>query len=331
MIDTGTLTQQLEAYLGEKWGESVSVSDLKRFHGGAGRETFRFDAKRSRKTESLVLRRDPPKSIIETEREPEYNALEMFAGTEVPVPEPLFLETGDAAFGAPGFIMREVPDGEAGGGFSADPFGEARAAIGRDFFGALGRIHAADPAPLGLDSVTPEERVRHWQEVIAEDALQPEPLAAAAARWLLKNAPPPEERPAVVHGDYRRGNFLVRDGRLVAILDWEMVHVGDPLEDLAWAVDPLFAGDSGLAGTMLPEADAIAIWEEKSGRQFDADRFAWWRLFAAYMGLAIWISSAAEAASGRSTDPVIAWAGLIPYRLHSLSMATMLKEIGPCR
>ena len=325
------LPEKLAAYLTEKWQRPVRVEGMRRFHGGAGRETYRFDALSGEQLsgehrDGLVLRRDPPKSIIETERAPEYRALELFHGTDVPVPEPLFLEEGDRAFGSPGFIMREIEGAEAAGLFEENPFGEARERIGEEFFGILGRIHMADPDALGLQPVSAAERVRHWQAVIEEDAVQPEPVAAAAARWLLANLPPAPQRQAVVHGDYRRGNFLTKEGRVAAILDWEMVHVGDPLEDLAWACDPLWAGGSDLAAGTLPEQDAVSRWEEASGLSCEARAFAWWRMFAAYMGLAIWISSAAEAANLRSLDPVVAWAGLVPYRQHNLALATMLRD-----
>ncbi len=320
------IAERLAAYFSRKWAAPVQISGLKRFHGGAGRETYRFDAASGDRSEALVLRRDPPKSIIETDRLPEYRAIQMFYGTTVPVPEPLFLEEDADAFGAPGFIMREIPDCDAGGLFDADPFGEARAQIGQDFFGALGAIHSADPAPLRLPVSSAGDRVRHWADVIAEDAVQPEPVAAAARRWLLANPPPKPARSCVVHGDYRRGNFLTRDGRVAAILDWEMVHVGDPLEDLAWACDPLWSLGSDHVAATVPLDSAIRIWEQASGLTCDPAAFRWWRMFAQYMGLAIWISAAAEIASGRSVDPVVAWAGLHPYREHNAGLARALRE-----
>ena len=279
------------------------------------------------RSHGLVFRKDPPKSIIETERGPEFRALQMFHPADgVPVPEALFLEEGGDAFGAPAFIMREIAGGEVHSGFDADPFGEAREQIGHDFFSALGKIAAADPGPLGLPPVSPADRVRHWQAVVEDDATGPEPVARIAADWLIENAPAPEPEPAVVHGDYRRGNFLVKGGRITAILDWEMVHVGDPLEDLAWACDDLWvSGGPNVAGT-VPETEAIRIWEEASGRKVDAARYRWWKVFAQYMGLAIWISSEAEVVSGRSTQIPVIWAAIYPYRWHNHALAVSLRK-----
>lgn len=315
----------LEACLTEKWGRPVAVSGLRRFHGGAARETYRFDAD----GEALVLRRDPPSSLIETDRRIEYAAIRSFHGTAVPVPEPLFIETGDA-LGSPGFVMREVPDVRAAGLLEADPYGEARAEVGRDLFDTLGRIHAhADPV---LSDMLPTQaaaaRLDHWAATVDSDALGPEPIVRAGIRWLRRDPPPPAQRLAVVHGDYRSGNVLVDAGnRIRAIVDWEMVHLGDPLEDLAWACDPLWAHGTDRPAATLPLADCIAAWEAASGLRCDPAAFRWWRVFAQVMGLAIWISAGREVASGRNGDPVNIFAALYPYRFHNRSLARALREL----
>ena len=64
--------------------------------------------------------------------------------------------------------------------------------------------------------------------MIDEDELTPQPIARAAIRWLRRSPPPHPRRLSVVHGDYRTGNFLFdAEGRIRAILDWEMCHLGD--------------------------------------------------------------------------------------------------------
>ncbi|MGB7406644.1 MAG: phosphotransferase family protein [Pacificimonas sp.] len=326
MIDLDDIRWRLRRYLGERWNTAVDVSGLKQFHGGAGRETFRFDATANGDTCGLVLRRDPAKSIIETDRRVEYDMLALVHGSNVPVPEPLFLEESAEAFGAPGFIMREVPDADAGDP-GPDPFGDAREPLGEAFFKNLGELHRIDPAPLDIPASVPADRIDHWAAVIAEDKQDPEPVASAAERWLRANVPPPSARTTIVHGDYRRGNFLRRGHEIAAILDWEMAHVGDPLEDLAWATDPLWAFGADMPGSLISEPKAIAIWEAASGLTCDPVAYRWWRMFAQYMGLAIWISSAAEVASGRTGDPTIAFAAMYPYRFHQAALARSLRDM----
>ena len=323
----------LARFLTERWGEPVSISGLKRFHGGSARQTYRFDARTdSGRHEALVLRRDPPSSLIETDRLAEYRALACFAGSAVPVPEPVFCDAGPASFGAPAFLMREVAGGAAAGLLQPEPYGAHAAAIGAQLFAALGHIHAADPARAGLPAMQPADaapaRLAHWRAAFEADAFRPEPLLDAGFAWLAANLPPPPARISIVHGDYRSGNFLHDDaGRLLAVLDWEMVHAGDAHEDLAWACDPLWSHFSGRPAATLPLAQAIAVWEAASGLALHQQSWRWWRLFAQVQGLVIWISAAREVLDGRSHDPVLMFAGTIPYRFHCLTLARSLETL----
>ncbi|MBD3649044.1 MAG: phosphotransferase family protein, partial [Pseudomonadales bacterium] len=153
----------------------------------------------------------------------------------------------------------------------------------------------------------------YWEKVIDDDEIHPQPVARAAIRWLKANMPPPAQKLAVVHGDFRSGNFLYDgQGDIKGILDWEMCHLGDPLEDLAWSLDPLWNwGQPDLAGRLLPVDDAIAIWEEASGLKVDRQVFQWWRIFASIKGLAIWVSSSEDFHNGESKETILAMAGWV--------------------
>lgn len=322
--------EQLAAFLGNKWAEPVSIAGLKRFHGGSARQTYRFDAiGASGRREALVLRRDPPSSLIETERLDEFRALQAFHGGPVPVPEPLWCEA--EAFGSPGFLMREVAGGVAAGLMTPEPYGEDAGALGEALFTALGHIHRTPPEAAGLAPIPAGDaaraRLRHWRQAFEADRFRPEPIVDAGFRWLERTAVPAAQRVSVVHSDFRSGNFLHAGPQLLAVLDWEMVHAGDPLEDLAWVCDALWSHGSGKPGALLPKADAIAIWERASGLVCDPEAFRWWQVFAQVMGAVIWISSAREVVDGRSHDPVHAFAGLIPYRFHMVTLARTLEAL----
>jgi aminoglycoside phosphotransferase (APT) family kinase protein len=116
-------------------------------------------------------------------------------------------------------------------------------------------------------------------------------------------------------------------GQLLAVLDWEMAHIGDPLEDLAWMLDPLWAhGDASRPGGLLPRAEAIALWERASGLKVDQDALRWWSLFAALKGMAIWISSAKAYREGGGVDPVLGFSGWYTARRHDVILADLLGE-----
>jgi aminoglycoside phosphotransferase (APT) family kinase protein len=329
------LSARLQTYLRRKLeAPDLAVADLARIPGGASRETYRFRARYNGRERGLILRRDPPASLIETERTTEYRAYEAFHGLGLPVPEPIALELDAAPLERPFFIMEEIENCQTGSIMSPDPFGSLREKVGQQFFTVMGRIAAADPRDIGLSDFEGEtdihdvamHEVARWEKVVDEDEREPQPIVRAALRWLKRNPPPPAQKISVVHGDYRTGNFLIDDaGTIRAILDWEMSHLGDPLEDLGWAIDPLWsAGNVALPGGMLPRDEAIRIWEKASGLKADPKALYWWEIFASLKGAAIWISAAREYAEGRNTDPINAFSGWYCLAFHNKVLADRL-------
>ena len=338
------LADKLAAYLRVKLAApDLTVHDLARIPGGASRETYRFRARHvaggKQLDRGLILRRDPTASLIETERTTEYRAYDAFYRLGLPVPEPIALELGSTALERPFFIMAEVENCTTGGIMNPEPYGAHRQKVGEQFYTVMGRIAVADPRAIGLGdfegarnvSDAAMHEVARWEKVIDEDEREPQPIVRAALRWLKRNPPPPAQKLSVVHGDYRTGNFLIDDaGRIRAILDWEMSHLGDPLEDLGWAIDPLWAGaDPARPGGMIPRAEAIRIWETASGLKADPKALQWWEIFASLKGAAIWISAALEYADGRNIDPINAFSGWYCLSVHNKVLSERLAaEVG---
>lgn len=335
------LCKRLGAYLADRLAApDLRVCDLARIHGGASRETYRFRAVYSRDGKPaerrLILRRDPPASLIDTERALEFRAYEAFHRLGIPVPAPVALEEGSEALDRPFFIMEEIAGAQAASILAAEPYGAHAEKIGRQFWTILGRIARADAAATGIGEIEPapkpdacwQREVARWERVIDQDEREPQPIARAAIRWLKRNPPPPAARISVVHGDYRTGNFLFdQTGTIRAVLDWEMVHLGDALEDLAWALDPLWAhGNPERPAGMLARDAALRLWEEASGLKADPEALGWWEIFASLKGLAIWISAAREYADGRNTDPVNAFSGWYCRAFHDKVLAGRLGE-----
>jgi aminoglycoside phosphotransferase (APT) family kinase protein len=336
---TASLAERLGAYLSRAWGEPVAVEQLARISGGASRETYRFDAVLASGRRPLILRRDPPGSLIETDRRSEFLALKSFHGAGVAAPEPLVLELDGAELERPFFIMARVDGGATASPFQPDAYAPHAAKLGEDFFSTLGRIAAAETASLPIAEVfeTPaldacwRRELDYWSGVIEADELHPQPIVRAAIRRLYRNPPPPAQKVCVVHGDYRSGNFLHDgEGRVLAILDWEMAHLGDPLEDLGWAMDPLWRhNETHRVAGMLPKAEAIAVWERASGLKVDPAAFAWWELFASVKGQAIWTSSAKEYRDGGYMEPILGFSGWLTARRHDEILAAKLAEMAP--
>ena len=331
-----SLQAQLEAYLTRTGGGPVAVEALTHIPGGASRETYGFDAVAADGSRrGLILRRDPVGSLIDTDREVEFLAYRSFHG-RVPVPEPVALEPEGAELERPFFLMQRIDGGLAASPVGADPYGAHAAALGDAFFTALGVIAAAAPEALPIAAALPRPEpdaawraaLDEWSGVIDRDERHPQPIVRAAIRRLYANPPPPAQRIVVVHGDYRSGNFLHDGrGRLLALLDWEMAHLGDPLEDLAWACDPLWghADPTRVAG-LLPLDEALAAWRAASGLEVDPRAFAWWRLFNAVKGQAIWTTSGRRYVEAGCADLVLGFSGCFTMRAHDVILSEMLER-----
>jgi len=322
------LSRNLEVYLRQRWShlEKLAVADIQQIPGGASRETYRvslrFEEKGVAHSRGIIFRRDPVSSLIDTERALEYRTYAAVYGSTVPVPEPLVLEESPGALERPFSIMAEIPGCQSAlTHFDTDAYRGLRRQIGEEKWSILGRLAAMDVHTLGVDRFMSAPRPQdcalreldYWAQVIATDALHPQPIAAATIRWLRRHRPPPAQKLALVHGDFRSGNFLFDpQGHIRGVLDWEMAHIGAPLEDLAWSLDPLWCWpEKHLAGGLLPRADAIAIWERASGLRVDPQAFRWWQIFASLKGLAIWISSTQDFAEGTTKEPILAMAGWV--------------------
>ncbi len=332
-----SLRAALEAYLGGVSGRRVHVENLARIHGGASRETYSFDAVEDGARRGLILRRDPPGSLIDTDRRTEYLAYATFHPLGAPTPEPVRLEVSAEPLGRPFFIMSRIDGGVAASPFETAPYAPHEEAIGAAFFSELGRIAAVDPLTTPLSEVCaapPLDRcwaheLARWEAEIDKDELHPLPIARAAIRRLRRAPPPPAQKLSVVHGDYRSGNFLHDGaGRILAILDWEMTHFGDPLEDLGWALDPLWRHfDAGRVAGLISREAAIAHWSRASGLCVDPAALSWWELFASLKGLAIWISASREYRDGGGLDPVLGFTGLYCTRRQEMILAENLERL----
>ena len=320
--------QAFAAFVADKLPDAreIEVSAVGRIHGGASRETYRlrlaYEQGAERVDRGLILRKDPPASLIETDRGTEFAAYLAFHGTKVPVPEALWLENDPSWLGSPFFVMQEVAGFEASPQLiTMPPYSDHAAKIADQKWRLLGEIAKANPVELGLDRsfelVEPakcaERELAYWAAKLDRDAERPQPIVQAVIRRLRRSPPPPPPELGVVHGDYRTGNFLYdTEGNIQAILDWEMAHLGDPLEDLAWSLNRIFNwGRDERSGGLVPRETAIAIWERSAGRTADPEALLWWELFSAVKGQAIWLAAGKEFIAGNNRDPILAMPGLI--------------------
>ena len=296
--DPGNHAAGLAAYLERAWGGPVALAGFARMPGGNARTTWRCDAEHGGARYGLVYRLASGGGLNLTEFRHEYDALRLAHRLGHPVPRLWAVEQDPRWLGA-GFAVMEELSGlrTVVSGFALDPAERER--LGRSMWTVLGRMAArpvggtAVPASLRSAGAPAAEQLAAWTADYLASELHPDPVAHAAIRWLGSHLPPPPRHPVLVHGDFRIGNLLFDgDGRVQAAVDWEMAHVGDPLEDLAWSLDPRQdANRPDLACGLLPHAEAVRVWQEASGLDIDTGVMHWWQVFVALRGLTIWSRS----------------------------------------
>ena len=255
-------------------GITGDVSGLQRLSGGANMQSWLFSCG----GEAFVLRRTPSSDLLEirtVDLAGEAALIRHATKGGVIAPEVIAELRPEDGIGI-GFVMRAI----AG---TADPkvvlAGDPGAMI-TDIAGALARIHALDVSALGflpqLDAGEGVEKFVAQFESFGGDR----PIIALGLQWLRAHLPPPTP-PRLVHGDMRIGNLMAEDGRLTGVLDWELAHLGDPHEDLAYGCMTVwrFGKIDRPAFGFCDLEPYFAAYEAAGGEKVDRARFRFWLIY----------------------------------------------------
>tara|TARA_R100000005_G_scaffold38740_3_gene18121 strand:- start:1173 stop:2594 length:1422 start_codon:yes stop_codon:yes gene_type:complete len=287
---SGAFQADLETVLKRQIGGFKRLKAAERLSGGASQETYRLTLETESGVETLALRRAPP-GVGENDTGPglamEAELFRVARSVGVPGPEIHYVLEVEDGLGA-GFLMEWI-DGETLGAKIArsEDFAEIRPRLAYQCGQILARIHGMDVSACGLDRhltrLTPEAYIHQtWDNYKKLDAA--EPMIDYTARWLLENLPP-ELAPQLVHNDFRNGNLIVSKTQgVVAVLDWEIAHIGDPMRDLGWICTGSWQfGQNDLpAGGFGRREDLFAGYEAESGRKIDPDHVRFWEVFGSF-------------------------------------------------
>jgi aminoglycoside phosphotransferase (APT) family kinase protein len=283
------------------------VADVTRLSAGATQEIWRFTLTRDAEATPLILRRAPGGlRVSETAvgLETEARLIEAAGAAGVPVPPVRWVLTPEDGLGH-GFIMGFV-EGETLGGRIAksEALAPARPLLARQCGEILARIHTIDPSAFPtLRRVSPAEQIAQYRDAHCA-AGWPRPVFEIAFRWLDDHAPPPPRSPRLVHGDFRNGNLMIGPDGVRAVLDWEIAHVADPMEDLGWiCVNAWRFGvlDKPVGGFGERE-DLWAGYEAAGGEPVNRAHAKFWEVF----GSLRWgVMCAGMAAAFRTVDPSV--------------------------
>ena len=262
-------SDDLAAALAEVLSANV-VTDVVRLTGGASRDTFRFVAD----GRPLILQRQRSGDVRDMGIEALVVRAVGVAGA--PVAHLLASSSDPSALGSAFMIMTAV-EGEsiARKILRDEQFAHAREVLPAQLGAALAQVHAVRTD--GLTALPMLDQVNQYREVL-DQLGQPHPTFELALKWLEANRPP-WRPPALVHGDFRMGNLIVGEEGLRAVLDWELAHLGDPLEDLGWLCVKAWRFGSELpVGGVGEYHQLFAAYTAAGGGEVDADVVRWWEV-----------------------------------------------------
>jgi aminoglycoside phosphotransferase (APT) family kinase protein len=274
--EASTLSNEMLAWVEDVLGATITSVD--RRPGGGRREAWFVDVRYADgATRELFLRydrADPSATGDPFTLSREAAFFSAMAGSAVPAPHIYAVHPKEQA------ILAERVAGETW--FSRLKDRDERVTVATDFIRILAALHDLDPTELRLDEgeklgdlpghVAVE--IDRWETFYRTSEATPDPLIEVGFAWLKANVPTARGPVVIVHGDAGPGNFLYSDGRVSAVLDWELAHLGDPHDDLAWV---------SVRAVQEPFTDLVDRFDDYarfSGRPVDISRVRYYRVFA---------------------------------------------------
>lgn len=326
--------------------DDVELSEFRRHAEGFSWQTYTMlarwtDAAGTRHQQGYAVRVEPTDGLLAP-----YDIDGQFALHEavlrqpgIPMPKLFWLEKDPSVLGMPFYVMERVA-GKVPVQWRAQdpemfPTPQARHRIGLEFVDALAAIHGVELSGAWLahfDVVHDPQasalaQVEHWAAYFENSALVPIPTIDYAVSWLRRNVAY-SPRLALVHGDYRIGNFMIRDGGIVAIFDWELAHVSDPIEDIAYSGLPLFRGRNPMLSHLLMPEEYFAYYEGRTGLRVDPDAFKFWTVLGLVKASASHVRASRAFQDGRGDDMRLAAMGhQVQFVIRHIATALGLRQV----
>lgn len=323
----------LERFYDAKGFADIEISGVRRMAGGASKEQFGFTVRYAGapNAQKFILRMDPLEGIAQTCRGREAQLHNAMIGV-VPVAAVRYADPDGEIMGQPGMIMDFVngvtqPTDSKSHGVSGigSRFDDWAPKLAPQFLDALVKIHAFDWSTADLsyfEKPAPDStqaalwQVNAWSRLWRNAVIEPVPMITFAERWLRENLPVCK-KPVVCHCDLRIGNFMFEEpsGRFTAILDWELGHIGDFHEDIAWAMQRLFGvwREDGvfLISGLMPRDYFMEQYQALSGNVIDPKTLRFYEVLNAYKCAVMDCGQALRAAqeSNNHQDILITWLG----------------------
>ena len=299
--------QRLAEFIARAAGaRQAAIIALEQMSGGAVQENWALDVELDGELRRWVLRTDARAAVRESlARAQEYAVLKIAHAANVFAPEPVYLCDDASVTGRLFFIMQRLPGVAAGHRITRDStLVPDPPQLARELAANLARLHQIEPTQPGLGflkTMLARDDIAHYRSYL-DTLSQAYPVLEWGLRWCEINAPQREET-TLIHRDYRTGNFLVHDGHLSGVLDWEFPAFGNPLEDIGWICARCwrFARPDLTVGGIAGVEDFIPEYERVSGRHVSPQDLDYWQVMAHLRWAVIALQQVGRHLSG--TDP----------------------------
>ena len=325
-LDASDTRARLENFLRAAAGAgAVHIRKLYRLSGGAVQENWALDADMSGGTHpgphQWVLRTDAAARVeASLKRNEEFQILQVAHAAGLHAPEPLWLCRDIAVTGREFFIMQRLPGVASGHRVTREAaLIPDRARLARELAENLARLHGIRPPQprlAFLGTMLARDNVAHYRQYL-DQLSDAHPALEWGLRWCEINAPVDEET-TFIHRDYRTGNYLVHDGGLAGVLDWEFAAFGNPLEDVGWIFAKCwrFAGKERPAGGIAGADDFLVPYMRASGRTVTPAALVYWQVMAHIRWAIIALQQAERHLSGVEPSLELALTGRIVAELE---------------
>jgi aminoglycoside phosphotransferase (APT) family kinase protein len=258
-LDDAALTAWLEQHLADFRGPIV----LTKFEGGQSNPTYRVDAASG----TYVLRRKPFGALLPTAHavDREYRVLTALQALAFPVPRAYALCEDEAVIGSPFYLMALVAGANFTDGALPSLSRGERTVVYRGMIDTLAALHRIDPRAAGLETFGRpgnffERQVARWIKQYRASETNTIETVERLIAWLPATLPP-QTGVAIVHGDYRIDNLIMTPsgGEILAVLDWELATIGDPLSDFSYFLMSWVTPADGGAGLLGLDLERLGI------------------------------------------------------------------------
>jgi len=321
-LDAPVTTDKIAGWMKTRMPSAPNVTNVTRVVGGYSKDTWVVALEKPlRGSQELILRRDLPFGPGENSVTEEFELLSRLAKAQIAAPEPLALEADSSLLGTPFLLFPRLPGRAVFDDASADR-GIVRD-VALQTAATMAHFHALDAGAIGMAARDRTSAVRElvetWRQKWERRRLYESPVMDAALNWLAANVPQSDAPARLVHGDVSFRNTLIEDGKLIALLDWEFHHLGDPAEDLSYF--------RLVAEPFLPWADVIAAYEAAGGEPYDEKRGAFYDVWRSTRNAVTTATAWYGFVHGRYPASKAAYQGLSLHRFFLRDVAAKLESV----